>query len=161
MSRFRFAAVWILSVAVVNVPVTAQESDTPGGADDGDAPRTETGECFTSSAVRNMTVFNDHSVYVRTRTRHFVLTPSQECSNLLRAYNRNAVSFVPFGRRICPNDGSHFRYETGGRQRLCAIGRISEVEDRAQARELAAEIEVASEADLVVTEELDPSDQEQ
>ena len=161
MARSSLAAVWIVALLTTNGAVSAQESAAPVEGDDDNAPRTETGECFTTSAVRNMTVFNDHSIYVRTRTRHFLLTPSQECSDLLRAYNRNTVRCVPLGRRICPNDGSHFRYERGGRDRLCAIGLIFEVEDRVEAREIAAEIEIANETDVVVTEEIDASDQDQ
>lgn len=138
----------------------AQESDSRPARSD-EIPRTESGECFTTSAVMDMTVIDDSSIYVRTRSRHFVLTPRLQCRNLARAYDRDAVGFVPFGRRICPNDGSHFVYETAGRRRICPIGRITEVDDRAQARELSGLQGRSSDDDLVVTRDIDPADQEE
>jgi hypothetical protein len=150
-----------MPLLLVSGTAAAQESDSSPGEGEAAAPRTESGECFTASAVVDMTVFNDRSVYVRTRSRHFLLTTRQQCINLQRAYNRNAVGFVPFGRRICPSDGSHFRYETGGRERICPIGLIAEVDDRAQGRELAEQRERSFDDDLLITRDLDLPDQEE
>lgn len=136
-----------------------QEADPPDVEQD-DVPRTESGECFTTSDLVDMTVLDERSVYVRTRTRHFLLGSSRQCDNLRRAYDRNAVGFVPLGRRICPNDGSHFRYETGGRARMCPIAEITEVASLAQAQELAAS-RARSADDLIVTQDIDPSDDEE
>ena len=159
MSMVRLTAGLTISLYAALGAVVAQESDAPIAAEDDDTLRTESGECFTLSSVMNITVLNDRSIYVQGRARHFLLTPRGECSDLLRAYNRNTVRLVPFGRRICPNDGSHLVYETGGRERVCPIGTVSEVDDRQQARELAAEVAGSGDAPLVVTEDIDSDDQ--
>lgn len=138
--------------------VAAQESAESTAAENDTPPQTESGECFTSSALTNMTVFSDDSVYVRTLARHFLLVSRGQCDNLLRAYNRNAVQFVPFGRRICPNDGSHFLYESGGRARVCPIAAIYEVDDRAEARAMSEDLVGARDAELEIRE-LDTTDE--
>ena len=156
----RFGIVlWIIFGAVITVGTVAGQGDDDAPDADSDEPlRTESGECFTASDVVDWSVLNDRSIYVRTRARHFLLNTRQQCNNLRRAYTRNAIRFEPFGRRICPNDGSHLMYETGGRARLCPVGLITEVNDRDEARELAEIVPNAQGDDVLIFRELDPTE---
>lgn len=145
----------VIGAGLIVGAAAAQDDEAAQDADTDEPLRTEIGECFTADDILDYSIFSDRSIYVRTRGRHFLLTTRRQCNDLQRAYNRSAVDFVPFGRRICPADGSHFQYVTGGRARICPIGQISEVDSREEARELAAFAASSRIEDLVTTEEIE------
>ena len=80
----------------------------------------------------------DEHVYVRTiGGNQYVLGMAQTCANLQRSYRSGDVRIRPFGRRVCPNDGSHLLYNWSGRETVCPILTIVTVEDREEARAIA------------------------
>jgi hypothetical protein len=119
----------------------SQATDPAGVAkpDDSAAAQAKPEQCFLVPAIIDMRVMSDEHVYVRTRGgNHYVLTVAQQCKNLQRSDIRNAIRLVNYGRRVCQNDGSYFLYDSGTRETTCPILTIDAVDDRAEARLIAA-----------------------
>jgi hypothetical protein len=94
--------------------------------------------CFDISRVQDISVLSDQHVYVRTiGGNHYLLTMEQTCDNLQRSALSEGVRVQPYGRRVCPNDGSHLIYNWFGRESVCPIQTIDAVEDRQEARAIA------------------------
>jgi hypothetical protein len=137
--HFCFLVGALFAVARVPAQETQSESDPPGTRANETAEQRETLEqCATVPGAIDVSVLDDRHVYIRTRgSNHYLLT-TEQCDRLYTAYLRTQVQLVPYGRRLCRNDGSYLRYVDGGRPRNCYIENVQRVENRAAARELAA-----------------------
>jgi Family of unknown function (DUF6491) len=115
--------------------LSAQEAKTEPADKAADVPNPALDSCVTLPAV-DMTVMSDQYVYVRTRGSNQYLMETAECKDLLRSYLREEVELVPYGRRVCQNDGSYLLYRTDGRDLPCQILTIHRVANRAEARSI-------------------------
>jgi Family of unknown function (DUF6491) len=119
--------------------VLAQEtdSDEASGVDARDAEAATLDHCVTVPGAVDMNVLDDRHVYIRTRGSNHYLLSTEQCDDLYRSYRRGDVRLVPYGRRVCENDGSYLVYYESGREQTCFIEGVQRVENRAEARELA------------------------
>ena len=85
----------------------------------------------------DLTVLDDEHVYIQTRGRNHYLLTTGECKDFQQSYIRGEAELVPYGHRVCQNDGSYFVYRTAGHDSSCAILTIDRVTNRAEARSLA------------------------
>jgi hypothetical protein len=117
--------------------------------------------CATVPDAIDISVLDDRHVYIRTRgSNHYLLT-TEQCDDLHTSYIRHGVELVPYGRRVCQNDGSYFRYMDSGRVRACNIERVQRVANRTAARELADGPSSAVTVEPVEIEpERDPSEED-
>lgn len=137
--RLRSSASWVILVAAGTAGAQETQGDAPGAREGGDAEPTAAATCFNITRAQDINVLNDEYVYVRTfGGNHYLLTMARTCENLHDAYVRGAVRLDPYGRRICPNDGSHFIYDDAGRESVCPILAIDRVAGRAEAKAVAA-----------------------
>lgn len=132
-----------------------QESETDAGTevDDSDTAFNDPQKCFNTSGFQDINVMSDQHVYVQTRGGNHYLITTEECKNLLRAYRRNAVRFIPYGRTVCQNDGSYLVYENAGRESTCPIVVINRVETRAEARAIADDAQAPVEIEEITPAE--------
>lgn len=94
--------------------------------------------CFDVTRTKDFNVLSDQHAYVKTYGgNQYLLTMGRVCENLRRSYVSRDVRIEPYGRRVCPNDGSHLVYSGFGREQVCPIFAITRVESRADARLLA------------------------
>jgi hypothetical protein len=134
----------------------SQEADTDRlpEVDDGKPTIADPERCFVMPAVLAFNVLSDQHAYIRTRgNNHYLITTVRQCRNLKRAYERDRAYFVPHGRRVCQNDGSHILYDTGARVEPCPIMTIEAVENREHADSI-----VAGDEALIDIEPIDPPD---
>lgn len=108
-------------------------------SDSVDDERPEIERCAMTENLIDLAVFGDRHVYLRTRGNNHYLLNLEQCEDLHRAYLRNEVQLVPYGRQVCQNDGSYIAYLKTGRRRHCAIVHVERVSNRTEARELAAD----------------------
>jgi hypothetical protein len=149
---YRLALCVVLS-SVAGAASSQNEASEVTRERDGSDARDRREKCFLVPAVIDLQVMSDRHVYVGTRGgNHYVLT-TPHCENLERSYVRSEVRLVNYGRRVCEHDGSYLRYHSGTRETTCAILTIDAVENRAEARSIAAD-----DGDLVELEAIDPGD---
>ena len=120
-----------IAAAQETEPDTAAQPDTDEASDVAET-------CFNVGRTMDLEVLNDEHVYVRTvGGNQYLLTMGQRCASLQRSYRSGGVRIQPYGRRVCPNDGSHFVYVWFDRESVCPIATIERVDDRAHARAIA------------------------
>jgi hypothetical protein len=131
----------VATAAFGAVAAAAQEGEDSRPAQ----PRRETAEqeavleeCATVPGATDFMVIDDRHVYLRTRGSNHYLLRTEFCENLKSSFIRREVSLVPYGRRVCENDGSYILYLDAGRTRTCHIESVQRVDSRNAARELAA-----------------------
>ena len=126
-------AVSCIALAPLAGAAAAQEADPQA---EPDAAET----CISISRAEDIAALSDQHVYVGTiGGNHYLLTLTQVCPNLLRSSRSGGLRFQPFGRQVCPNDGSHVRFDWFDRETICPIATIEQVENRAEARAIAEE----------------------
>jgi len=129
-------AVGLVSFAGAAFPQDTSSDDAAPG--DSDPAPAAAADCFDVTRARDVNVLSDEHVYVRTiGGNHYLLTMAGTCRNLQRSYRSGGVRIQPYGRRVCPNDGSHLLYTWFDRESVCPILTIESVEDRAEARAIA------------------------
>ena len=136
----------VLSTACLGTPLRGQEAvpdelpdEIPPGARASESleQRETLEQCAAVPGAIDISVLDDRHVYIRTRgSNHYLLT-TEQCDRMYTNYVRDGIQLVPYGRRVCRNDGSHLLYVDGGRPRTCLIEFVQRVENRAAARELA------------------------
>lgn len=129
------------------------ESDAVSKADDSDAAPGALERCFNVAGFTDMSVISDHNLYIRTRAQNHYLVTTEQCKNLQRSYRRGTARIVPYGHTVCGNDGSYLVYDAGSREQTCQILIVERVQDRAEAKALAA-----GKRPLVEIEEITPAD---
>jgi len=149
---YRLALCVVLASVAGAASSQNETADSALERDGSDATRHWREKCFLVSAVLHLQVMSDRHVYVRTRDNHYILTTPQ-CEDLERSGVRGEVQLVNYGRRVCQDDGSYFLYHSGMRETTCAILTIDSVEDRAEAKLIAA-----GNGDLVDVEVIDTRD---
>lgn len=140
MSNRTFGPVlWVVFASFAGAGSTQETaSDAAEKPDNTDAAPVAADRCFDVTRARDIDVLSDEHVYVRTiGGNQYLLTMGQVCTNLQRSYRSENVRIQPYGRRVCPNDGSHLLYNWSGRESVCPILNIDPVEHRAQARAIA------------------------
>ena len=148
----RLALAAILVAANGALPAQESGDETSRAADAEvviDEPGPSVENCFNSDGIIDISVLDDAHMYVRTRGSNFYLITTELCEGLERSYLRRTARLVPFGRTVCATDGSHIIYEAAGRELICPLRRIERVDDRDQARDLAA-----GEGPTVILEEI-------
>jgi hypothetical protein len=140
MSSRAFGPVlWVVAAAFAG-GASAQEAAPNEAAktEDADTASAAAEQCFDITRARDVSVLSDEHVYVRTiGGNHYLLTMAQVCANLQRSYRSDGVRIQPYGRRVCPNDGSHLLYSWFGQESVCPILTVDPVVDRAEANAIA------------------------
>ena len=135
-SQALWPMLWVVSTAFA-LAASAQEaaSDAAATPADADTVPSAADRCFDITRARDISVLSDEHVYVRTiGGNHYLLTMGRVCTNLQRSYRSEGVRIQPYGRRVCPNDGSHLLYNWSGQESVCPILTIDPVTNRAEAR---------------------------
>lgn len=131
-------AFWISFACAGAASAQETESHNAAESDDVNLAAASPETCFDITRAQDINVMTDEHVYVRTiGGNQYLLTMAQTCRNLQRSYRSGDVRIQPFGRRVCPNDGSHLLYNWSGRESVCPILTIDAVEDREEARAIA------------------------
>jgi hypothetical protein len=112
-------------------------SDPAPKAGDGDSAPATIETCFTARGLMDMNVLTDRHAYVQTRGHNHYLLTLGECEGVESSYHREEVRLVPYGTRVCRNDGSYLVYNAAGRELPCPILTVDRVTDRAEAKLIA------------------------
>lgn len=128
------ASTAVSSIALASLAGAAAAQEADPQAEPVDAAET----CISISRAQDIAALSDQHVYVGTiGGNHYLLTLTQVCPNLLRSSRSGGLRFQPFGRQVCPNDGSHVRFDWFDRETICTIATIEQVESRADALSIA------------------------
>jgi hypothetical protein len=146
---------WAVILASFTGAASTQEIESDASApEDSDAAPSYAETCVNIQRAQDIVVLSDRHVYVRTLGgNHYLLTMTQTCRNLQRSYRSGGVRIQPYGRLVCPNDGSHLVYTWFDRESVCPIMTIDAVEDRMEARDLADHGRIPVEVEEIILPE--------